>query len=232
MTTLTFSAVDVELNGSAVLHAIDVSLDVRRIAVIGENGSGKSTFARLINGLVTATRGEVSIDGIDPARDPAGVRSTVGFVFSDPRAQLVMPTVLEDVAFSLRGRGLSKTAIRESALQALAAVGIAHLAESSVHAISGGQQQLLALAGSLVRRPTVMVADEPTATLDARNARRIADRLLGLDAQLVCVTHDMSLAARCDLALRFSGGTLVAVGTPSDVIAEYERSLADEGAEA
>src|SRR6185503_10008563 len=91
-----------------VMTGIDLSLVEDRIGIIGANGSGKSTLARLLNGLVVPSRGRVLVDGLDTARDGAGVRRKVAFVFSDPDAQIVMPTVAEDVAFSLRRHGLGK----------------------------------------------------------------------------------------------------------------------------
>ena len=110
--TIHFDDVSVEFSGRAVLRDLSLGLGERRIAVIGSNGSGKSTLARILNGLVTPTRGEVRVHGIDPTRQPKQVRRHVGFIFSNPDAQIIMPTVAEDVALSLRGRGLSRTEIR------------------------------------------------------------------------------------------------------------------------
>ena len=104
--------------------------------------------------------------------------------------------------------------------------GLAALRDRSSHDLSGGQKQLLALAGAFVRRPELVVADEPTTYLDARNARLVAGHLLD-DAghRLVLVTHDLALAARCDVAVLFAAGRVEAVGRPAEVIAEYETAL-------
>jgi biotin transport system ATP-binding protein len=111
--------------------------------------------------------------------------------------------------------------------ETLTRFGLSALRERSSHELSGGQKQLLALAGAFVRRPGLVIADEPTTYLDARNARRVADHLLA-DAghRLILVTHDLALAARCDAAVLFAGGRVEAVGRPADVIAEYEAVLA------
>jgi biotin transport system ATP-binding protein len=218
-----FEGVSVEFPGRTALSGVSLRLDERRIAVIGSNGSGKSTFARTLNGLVTPTTGTVRVHGIDPVRQPKQLRRRVGFVFSNPDTQIIMPTVAEDVAFSLRRRGLSRAEIGERVAAALARVGLTGYADSSAHTLSGGQKQLLALCAVLIGEPTLVVADEPTAYLDAVNSRRIAGFLLEqMPQQLVLVTHDLRLAARCDVALRFEAGGLVDHGEPARVIARYE----------
>lgn len=220
--SIELAGVSVDLGGTSVLSGIDVRLDQRRIAVIGANGSGKSTFARLLNGLVSPSQGEVRVHGLDVAREPKRVRRTVGFVFTNPDAQIIMPTVAEDVAFSLRGRGLSRAEVAQRTESVLAAYGLSEYGESPAHSLSGGQKQLLALASVLVGEPAVVVADEPTTLLDLGNARRVGDLLIDeLAAQTVIVTHDLELAARCEVVLRFEGGRLVSVGDPARVIADY-----------
>src|SRR5690606_391148 len=171
--------VDAAVDGR--LHPITVTLADRRIAVIGANGSGKSTLARMINGLVEPTSGRVSVDGLDTRRDGRAVRRRVGFVFTDPAAQLVMPTVAEDVALSLRRSLPDKAERRAAVTRVLERFGLAELAHRSVHALSGGQRQLLAIATVLATDPAVLVADEPTTLLDLANTRRIGEVLLGLD---------------------------------------------------
>lgn len=221
------SRVTVRLGETVALDDVSLRLDARRIAVIGSNGSGKSTFARLLGGLTRATAGSVDVHGIDPARQVAALRRAVGFVFSNPDAQIVMPTVAEDAAFSLRGTGRSKAEISGLVDDALAEFGLTELADRSAHELSGGQKQLLALCGAFIRRPSLLVADEPTAFLDARNSRAVARHLLNPDAghQLVLVTHDLELAARCDVAVLFDGGKVAAQGEPVTVIAAYLESL-------
>jgi biotin transport system ATP-binding protein len=203
------------------LAPTSLDLDEHRIALIGPNGSGKSTLARLLNGLVEPTTGTVTVDGLDVVRDGAEVRRQVGFVFTDPAAQLVMPTAVEDVALSLRRSHRDTRARRDAAERALADLGLAGLGDRSVHALSGGQRQLLALAGVLATEPRVLVADEPTTLLDLGNARRIGDLLLGLPQQLVLVTHDLDLALRCERAVLVRDGAVAADGDPAEVVAHY-----------
>ena len=188
------------------------------VALIGPNGSGKSTLARLVNGLLSPTTGRVLVDDLDVTKDGAAVRRRVGFVFTDPAAQLVMPTVAEDVALSLRR--LPRSERRTAAHTTLERHGLAHLADRSVHGLSGGQRQLVALAGVLATEPSIVVADEPTTLLDLGNARRVGEELLTLPQQLVLVTHDLELAARCERVVLLRDGAVVADGG-SDVVKHY-----------
>jgi biotin transport system ATP-binding protein len=224
--SIRLSSVSVRLGDTDVLRDVSLELSARTIAVIGENGSGKSTFARLLGGLVPRSGGELSVSGFDPAKQAAELRRRTAFVFSNPDSQIVMPTVAEDVAFSLRADRLPLHERAERVAAALERFGLTALAERASHDLSGGQKQLLALCGAFVRRPELVVADEPTAYLDARNARRVANHLFE-DAghQLVLVTHDLALAARCDTAVLFAEGRVVAVGEPAAILAEYETIL-------
>ena len=185
----------------ALLHPTTLTLGEQRIALIGSNGSGKSTFARLLNGLIEPTAGRVTVDGLDTKKDGAAVRRKVGFVFTDPNSQLVMPTCVEDIALSLRRTIKDKDARRARAREILTELGLADRADTSIHALSGGQKQLLALAGILATEPDVLIADEPTTLLDLRNTQLIADRLFALRQQLILVTHDLDLALRCERAI-------------------------------
>lgn len=216
----------VRLGDVDVLRDVSLRLDARTIAVVGENGSGKSTFARVLGGLVARTAGELSILGMDPARRAAELRQRIALVFSNPDAQIIMPTVAEDVAFSLRSSRLRSIEVRQRVTAELDRFGLAALADRSSHDLSGGQKQLLALCGAFVRRPELVIADEPTAYLDARNARRVADHLFEDGGhRLVLVTHDLALAERCDQAVLFAEGRVAAVGEPAAIIAEYETIL-------
>lgn len=207
-----------------ILQPTTLDLTEHRIALIGANGSGKSTLARLVNGLAEPSEGTVVVDGLDVAEHGAQVRRRVAFAFTDPAAQLVMPTAAEDVALSLRRTHRRKLERREAAVEVLRRFGLEELADRSVHTLSGGQRQLLALAGVLATEPSILVADEPTTLLDLANARLIGDLLFALEQQLLLITHDLDLAARCDRAVVLDDARVVFDGDPEQAVTYY-RSL-------
>lgn len=204
-----------------VLRDVSVRMTEHRIGVIGANGSGKSTFARLLNGLVLPTAGTVRVDGQDTRTDGRAVRRRVGFCFTDPDAQIVMPTVREDVAFGLRRRGLAKHEVAARVGAALAAYDLAGHADHPAHLLSGGQKQLLALASVLVTEPALLVMDEPTTLLDLRNARRVARVVADLPMPVVLLTHHLDLLADFDRVLVFEAGRIVHDGPPAEAVATY-----------
>lgn len=209
-----------------ILEPTSLTLTERRIAVVGANGSGKSTLARLVNGLRLPTTGRVRTLGMDIAREGAAVRSRVGFVFTDPDAQLVMPTAGEDVALSLRRSVPDSTERDAQARQVLARFGLARHVEAPVHSLSGGQKQLLALAGVLATEPEILVCDEPTTLLDLRWRRVVDELLAGLDAQVLLVTHDLAAAEQADRVLVVDGGRVVFDGDPARAVAHYATTMA------
>jgi biotin transport system ATP-binding protein len=221
------SGLGVEIDGTRILTDVTASLAQPRIAVIGANGSGKSTFARTLNGLVAPGEGTIEVAGVDVVRDKKSARSAVGFLFSNPDAQILLPTPLEDVELSLKAAGVPRGERTARALAELEKSGLAAHAHQPAYSLSGGQKQLLALAAVLVRRPRVLVADEPTTLLDLGNTRMIGELLMGgIAEQVVIVTHDLELAARCDVALRFDTGRLAQIGEPAEVIETYRAVFA------
>lgn len=211
-----------------ILEPTTLTLSERRIGLIGANGSGKSTLARLLNGLVLPSSGRVTVHSqsgpLDTLHDGVAVRRTVGFVFTDPGAQLVMPTVVEDVALSLRRTHRGKKERLAAAAAHLETFDLADRADQSVHTLSGGQQQLLAIASVLAVNPDILVADEPTTLLDLRNSRRIATLLLSLPQQLIVATHDLEFAARLDRVLVIDSGRVVFDGPAQDAVDYYRRT--------
>jgi biotin transport system ATP-binding protein len=207
-----------------VLADLDLHLTERRIGVVGANGSGKSTFARLLNGLVAPTTGTVLVDGLDTRSSVREVRRRVGFVFQDPDAQIVYPTVAEDVAYGLENQGVPAGERADRVTEVLERYGLAGHADHPAHLLSGGQKQLLAIAGVLVMRPARIVFDEPTTLLDLVNTRRVAQVVEELHQQVVVVTHDLDLLDGFDRVLVIDDGRVVADGPPESSVAAY-RSL-------
>jgi biotin transport system ATP-binding protein len=204
-----------------VLADISLTLTESRVAVIGANGSGKSTFARLLNGLVVPSTGAVLVDGLDTRTDLREVRRRVGFVFQDPDAQIVHPTVAEDVAFGLTNQGVPAEERVRRVDDVLVRYGLDGHRDHPAHLLSGGQKQLLAIAGVLVMRPERVVFDEPTTLLDLANTRRVARVIEELEQDVVVVTHHLDLLARFDRVLVFEDGRIAADGTPADTVPWY-----------
>ncbi|GAA5108934.1 energy-coupling factor ABC transporter ATP-binding protein [Nocardia iowensis] len=203
------------------MRGIDLRISERRVGIIGANGSGKSTLARMINGLLAPTSGTVTVDGVDAARKGAQVRRKVGFVFTDPDTQIVMPTVAEDLAFSLRRTGLSKQEVAARVEEMLVRFRLDEHADHPSHLLSGGQKQLLAIGAVLIRKPEVVIADEPTTLLDLRNARVVADALDALDQQVIVVTHQLALLDGFERVIVIDDGLVVFDGTPAAAVPAY-----------
>jgi biotin transport system ATP-binding protein len=196
-------------------------LSEQRVSVIGANGSGKSTLLRLINGLALPDTGTVLVQGRDTRTAGPAVRRRVGFVFTDPLSQLVMPTPLEDLELSLRRTHRHRTERRDTALATLRDFGLEALAEQSIYELSGGERQLAALASVLAVRPDILVLDEPSTLLDLRNTLRLRERLRALPQQLVIATHDLELAQDCERTLVVDGGRIVFDGAPAAAVDFY-----------
>ncbi|MFE7799386.1 energy-coupling factor ABC transporter ATP-binding protein [Nocardia sp. NPDC057440] len=225
MSEIVFDSVSHHFGDRKVLRDIDLRIRERRVGIIGSNGSGKSTLARMINGLLRPTSGTVTVDGIDAARKGAQVRRKVGFVFTDPDTQIVMPTVSEDLAFSLRRTGLSKQEVAARVEEMLTRFGLEEHAEHPSHLLSGGQKQLLAIGAVLIRRPEVIIADEPTTLLDLRNARAVADALDSVDQQVIVVTHQLSLLESFERVIVIDDGVVAFDGIPGDAVPAYRASV-------
>ncbi|WP_433444723.1 energy-coupling factor ABC transporter ATP-binding protein [Nonomuraea sp. CA-141351] len=221
-----FADVHVRLSERDVLRGITARLPEHRVGVVGANGSGKSTLARLINGLALPTSGSVTVLGLDTRRHAAKIRRGVGFLFTDPDAQIVMPTVAEDVAFSLRRKGLTRDEVDRRVHDVLARYGLGDHADHPAHHLSGGQKQLLALCSVMVLEPDILVMDEPTTLLDLRHSRQVADLLREMPQQVVVVSHDLPLLADFDRVLVLDQGRIVADDTPDEAIAHYRKIMA------
>lgn len=204
-----------------ILAPFDLEISQARVVVLGPNGSGKSTFLRLLNGLTLPDGGTVTVDGFDTAAHIRDVRKTVGFLFTDPLSQLVMPVVREDVELSLKASIKNSAARRAAALEALASLNVDHLSERSVYDLSGGERQLVALVSVLAAGQSVLVADEPNTLLDLRNTLRLRQIFRELPQQIIFATHDLEFAQDAERALVFDGGKIVYDGAAPGGIATY-----------
>ncbi|TQN62618.1 ABC transporter ATP-binding protein [Agrobacterium tumefaciens] len=216
-----FNAAGVAFEGRQALQPLSVTLTERRIGVIGLNGSGKTTFARLINGLNKPSEGKVAVNGLDTVSDAKAVLQAVGFIFQNPQNQIILPIVRDDVAFGLKRLGLGRAETDARVKAVLARLGIAHLEERRAHEISGGELQLAALAALLVTEPQILILDEPTNQLDLKNRATVEKTMAALSQALVVITHDLPLVAGFDRVLVFHEGALVADTAPKEAVARY-----------
>ncbi len=208
--------------GERSILAVDaLRLDEGRIGLIGANGSGKSTLLRCLNGLVAPDCGRVTVDGLDAARATRAVRRKVGFVFQDPEAQIVMPTIAEEMDLGLKARKLPAEERRRRGREALARFGLAGRADESAHLLSGGEKQRLALASIFALQPDILVMDEPTAMLDLPGKRLFRRLVAPLPQRVVLATHDLDLVRDCDRVLVLDQGRVVADEGPDAAVAAY-----------
>lgn len=217
-----FSDCTVNFGERIALHPFSLKLEERRIGIIGLNGSGKTTFAKLINGLIKPTAGTVTVNGFDTQIDAKTVLGLAGFIFQNPQHQLIMPVVREDMAFGLKQRGLDKSEIDRRIDLALARFGIQNLAVRRVHELSGGEVQLAAIASVSVTGPDILIFDEPVNQLDLKNRRRVIDAIAGLEEAAIVISHDLPLVEDFDRVLVFHEGRIIFDGAPNAAIARYE----------
>jgi len=216
-----FEKAEAKFADRTVLAPLSLELTERRIGVIGLNGSGKTTFSRMINGLVLPSAGRVSTNGHDTLSEGAQVRAATGYIFQNPANQIVLPLVKDDIALGLQARRLGKQQVTQAVAEVLERLGIAHLAERRAHELSGGEIQLAALASVLVTAPDIVIMDEPTNQLDLKNRNLVERAIRDLAQTVIVVTHDLSLLTGFDRVLLFHDGQLVQDGPPEATIAQY-----------
>lgn len=208
-----------------------VSMDIKRgefVAVLGHNGSGKSTIAKHMNAILLPCGGRVYVEGIDTSDEERifDIRQRVGMVFQNPDNQIVATIVEEDVAFALENLGVPPDEMRERVDSALKSVGMYEYREHSPSQLSGGQKQRVAIAGIIAMRPDCIVLDEPTAMLDPKGRKSVLEtiRMLNRDfgITIVLITHYMDEAAQADRIVVMDNGEIIMDGKPKEVFSEVE----------
>ncbi len=231
---LTFSY-DEDGNGEKTVENLDFSIERGSFtAIIGHNGSGKSTIAKLMCGVLEPTSGEIYIQSNSAGRilrvsddnDIFDVRKTVGMVFQNPDNQLVATVVEEDVAFAPENLGVPQQEIRRKVDDALKAVGLYEYRLHDTHKLSGGQKQRVAIAGILAMSPECIIFDESTAMLDPKGRQDVMEIISGLQKEhgitVILITHYMNEAALADRIMVADGGKIVLDGTPEEVFEKQE----------
>jgi len=206
--------------------------DGEKVAVIGANGAGKSTLLLALAGVLTPVSGEIMIGGVKSDKKTLGdLRKKIGMVFQNPDDQIFMPSVYEDIAFGPRNYGEKEDAIEKSADEILQNLGISHLKNRLAHKLSGGEKRLIALAGILVMKPSVILMDEPSSFLDPKARRRLIEILSGLPQTMLVATHDLDMAlGLCGRAILLKNGSICADNSAEEVLRD-EKLLEDCGLE-
>lgn len=215
--------------GRQILHALDLHLHEQRIGVIGRNGSGKSTFLRLVAGLITPTTGSVAVDGIAPSSDRKAMLSRIGILFQNPDHQIIFPTVGEELAFGLRQQGLDKPAATTQVQTILARHGRSHWEAQPVTALSQGQRHFLCLLAVLAMQPRTILLDEPFAGLDLPTQARLERELAALPQRLILITHDPKALAGYDRVIWLENGHVRAEGPVGPIVAAFTDEMARLG---
>ena len=231
-------------NDKEVLHDVTFAASEGEcIGLVGANGAGKSTLLKILVGLETGFGGDVTVCGISLAGDHAdsteqtnvrrgnrvktdrirAVREKIGYVFQDSDSQLFMTTVREDVAFGPRNMDLPEEEVKRRTGDALAAVGIGHLAASSVFKLSGGEKKLASIATILAMSPEILLMDEPSASLDPRNRRNLIHVLCGLPYTKLIACHDLDfILDTCSRCILLADGGIAADGPAEEILSDKE----------
>ena len=228
-----FSYVSQNDNGKQISNKVlkNINIDIPEgqfLAVLGHNGCGKSTMAKLFNGLLIPQSGKVFVDGIDTADENRifDVRQTVGMVFQNPDNQIVATIVEEDVAFALENLGVLPNEIRKRVDESLKTVGMYEYRDHAPHKLSGGQKQRVAIAGVLAMRPKCLVLDEPTAMLDPKGRKEIIKTIKMLNKDfgttVILITHYMEEAAQADRVVVMEQGEVVLDNIPERIFSQVE----------
>ena len=210
-------------DGTPALKSVDFELAAgETVALLGANGSGKTTFVMHLNGLLTG-EGEVIVCGLPVNRgNLAAIRRKIGLVFQDSESQLFMPSVLEDVAFGPLNLGMSPVEAAARAHQALQRTGMDTASGRAPYHLSAGEKKRVAIAGILAMEPEILVLDEPTTFLDPPGQRALAELLSELPQAKILVTHDIAFArAMCGRAVFFRDGTIAANGPVEQIAARF-----------
>jgi len=213
----------------AALNHVNIAVNKGEfVAVLGHNGSGKSTFAKHLNAILLPSGGAVYIDNMD-TRDAQlllALREKCGMVFQNPDNQIVATVVEEDVAFAPENLGLDPSEIRARVDRCLEIVGMQEFKSHAPHLLSGGQKQRIAIAGVLAMEPSILVMDEPTAMLDPSGRREVMQTILQLNREkgitVILITHHMDEAAQAGRVIVMSDGKVAMEGTPAEVFARVD----------
>lgn len=213
------------------LNDLSVSINAGEwVAIIGHNGSGKSTFAKSLNGLLDLQSGDITIDGLPLSIETVwDIRRKIGMVFQNPDNQFVGATVEDDVAFGLENQGIERAEMQRRVQDAVDRVGMTQFMTREPSRLSGGQKQRVALAGSIAQQPEILILDEATSMLDPKGRQEVLETIHTLKQEtnmtVLSITHDIDEAASADRIVMLDKGQVIDQGTPAEIFAYGQRLL-------
>lgn len=220
------------IDDEVVAAVKDINIDIKKgefLVILGHNGSGKSTFAKMLNGLLLPTHGDIEVMGMNTKDEEKiwDIREKAGIVFQNPDNQIVATIVEEDVAFGPENQGLSPDEIRKRVDNALEIVEMSEYKRHAPHLLSGGQKQRVAIAGILAMNPDCIILDEPTAMLDPTGRIEVINTIKRLNKTqnktIVLITHYMDEAVEADRVMIMEQGEIAMEGTPREVFKQVEK---------
>ena len=224
--TIQFENVSLSLNARKLLNGVSLDIQEQRVGVIGRNGSGKTSFARLLSGLLAPSSGRVRVNGNDLFKHRAAALKTVGILFQNPDHQIIFPTVLEELSFGLTQQGQRKAEAMQNATKILQQFDRLDWAERTIATLSQGQRHLVCLLSVLAMAPPLLVLDEPFAGLDLPTKTYLQNLLYGLDQSVLHITHDLQSLAEYERVIWLEKGQVVGDGLPKHIIPNFENAMA------
>lgn len=224
--TIQFENVSLSLNARELLKGVSLDIQEQRVGVIGRNGSGKTSFARLLCGLLAPSSGRVRVNGNDLLKHRAAALKTVGILFQNPDHQIIFPTVLEELSFGLTQQGQRKAEAMQNATKILQQFDRLDWAERTIATLSQGQRHLVCLLSVLAMAPPLLVLDEPFAGLDLPTKTYLQNLLYGLDQSVLHITHDLQALAEYERVIWLEKGQVAGDGLPKNIIPAFENAMA------
>ena len=224
--TIQFENVSLSLNARKLLNGVSLDIQEQRVGVIGRNGSGKTSFARLLCGLLAPSSGRVRVNGNDLFKHRAAALKTVGILFQNPDHQIIFPTVLEELSFGLTQQGQRKAEAMQNATKILQQFDRLDWAERTIATLSQGQRHLVCLLSVLAMAPPLLVLDEPFAGLDLPTKTYLQNLLYGLDQSVLHITHDLQALGEYERVIWLEKGQVAGDGLPKDIIPAFENAMA------
>jgi biotin transport system ATP-binding protein len=222
--TIRFDNVTLQRGERSVFEGLSLTLKERRVGLVGDNGSGKSSLLRLINGLLVPDAGSVIVEGLDTKAHRKDMPAHVGFVFQNPDHQILFPTVEEELAFALLEQGMSTDDAKRCVQQTLQENGCHDWAMRSVHELSEGQKQRVCLMAVLISTPRILLLDEPFSSLDLKTCHAQAKRLKDLPQTMIMASHHLEFLSDFERILWLDQGKIKEDGAPDEVLKAYRKA--------